>query len=206
MRVAILSESIADESALRILVDAALGIKTTPVATNLRSWGWNAVCNNLGIVAKFLHYRTDADGLVVVADSNHTHLAGDEPKNRLKELQVLAKRCREQLGTLPGGRIPLKIAVGVAAPAIEVWWLCKKHPHITESAWEKGLAEKRDPYSKLGLKKMLYGKEYWSLEWMTQKMAEAAQMAATDLPYLERSFPNGFGSLIRELRNWRRIN
>jgi hypothetical protein len=103
------------------------------------------------------------------------------------------------------GRVPLKIAVGVAAPAIEAWWLCKSNQQISEAAWEKGLAEKREPYSKLELKKQLYGSDYRSLELMTRKMTEAAQVVAGDLPALERAFPNGFGSLAKELRSWRRI-
>lgn len=205
MRVAILSESTADESALRVIVDALLGIKTTPVATNLQSRGWHSVRDNLAVIAKFLHYRTDAEGLVVVVDSNHTYLSGDETKNRLRDFQELVRRCREQLKPI-SGRVPLKIAVGVAAPAIEAWWLCKSNPQISEAAWEKGLANKRDPYSKLELKKRLYGSEFYPLELMTRKMNEAAQGIANDLPLLDKAFPNGFGSLARELRSWRRIS
>jgi len=55
------------------------------------------------------------------------------------------------------------------------------------------------------LKKQLYGSDYRSLELMTRKMTEAAQVVAGDLPVLERAFPNGFGSLAKELRSWRRI-
>ena len=40
MRVAILSESGADEAAMRILVDAILGITTVPVAIQLVTRGW----------------------------------------------------------------------------------------------------------------------------------------------------------------------
>jgi hypothetical protein len=94
----------------------------------------------------------------------------------------------------------------VAAPAIEAWWLCKSNPHISEAAWEKGLADGRDPYSKLELKNKLYGSDFRSLELMTQKMSEAAQIAARDLPLLETAFPAGFGSLAGELRSWRRIS
>lgn len=103
------------------------------------------------------------------------------------------------------GRVPLKIAVGVAAPAIEAWWLCKSNLQISEATWEKGLAEKHEPYSKLELKKQLYGSEYRSLQLMTQKMTEAAQEIAKDLSALERAFPNGFGNLAEELRSWRRV-
>lgn len=205
MRIAILSESSADEAALRILVDAVLGVKSIPIATELRSRGWSAVQANLLAVAKYLHYRTNADGLVVVVDSNHTYLSIEESKNRLKQFQELAERCRKQLNPLPGGRIPLKIAIGVAAPAIEAWWLCQTDSQISEAAWERGLNDRRDPYSKQELKKRLYSQDYSSLDWMTQKMIEAAQSVIGNLAALEKNFPSGYGSLANELRRWRRI-
>ncbi len=204
MRVAILSESPADESALRIVVDAVLGVRTTHVALNLESRGWPAVRNIMPAISKWLQYRTAAEALVVVVDSNHTYLSRDEPKNRLREFQELVQRCQREMKAVPG-RVPLKIAVGVAAPAIEAWWLCKSHLQISEVAWEKGLDDKLEPYSKQELKRQLYGADYRSLEFMTQKMTEAAQVVAGDLPSLERSFPSGFGSLSKELRSWRRI-
>jgi hypothetical protein len=205
MRVAILSESSADESALRVIVDSFLGVKTTPVALSLESRGWSAVRSVLPAISKTLQYRTDAEGLVVVVDSNHTYLSRDEPKNRLREFRELVQRCQRELKTVPG-RIPLKIAVGVAAPAIEAWWLCKTNQQICEAAWESGLADGRDPYSKQELKTKLYGSDYRSLELMTQKMTEAAHIIAGDLPLLERAFPSGFGNLAQELRGWRRIS
>ena len=204
MRVAILSESTADESALRVIVDAVLGVKTIPVATNLQSRGWHAVRTTLPAISKTLQYRTDAEALIVVVDSNHTYLSGEEPKNRLREFQEIVQRCQQQLRPV-SGRVPLKIAVGVAAPAIEAWWLCKSNPQISEAAWEKGLVDKRDPYSKQELKKLLYGSDYSSLEVMTKKMTEAAEEVSRDLLLLERAFPSGFGSLAKELRSWRRI-
>jgi hypothetical protein len=206
MRVAILSESSADETALRILVNAVLRVKTNPIDNlSLRSRNWQTVKEVLTANAKMLHYRTNADALVVVVDSNHTYLSPGKRENRLSDFQELLERCKEQLGPV-SGRVPLKIAIGVAAPAIEAWWLCKTDPQITEAAWEKGLDEKRDPYSKLELKRRLYGREYNSLDWMTQKMVEAARNLENDLALLERNFPNGFGALAKELRGWRKLN
>jgi len=205
MRVAILSESSADESALRVIVDSVLAVRTTHVAMNLESRGWSSVRSVLPAISKTLQYRTDAEGLVVVVDSNHTYLSRDEPKNRLREFQELVQRCLRELKPV-SGRVPLKIAVGVAAPAIEAWWLCKTNQQICEATWEKGLADGRDPYSKQELKRQLYGSDYRSLELMTRKMTEAAHVVAGDLQSLERAFPSGFGSLAVELRSWRRIN
>jgi hypothetical protein len=204
MRVAILSESPADESALRIIADALLGVKTITVAKALRSRGWPSVRNILPAVINHLNYQTDADGLIVVADSNHTSLSAENPKSRMRDLRELAQQCRQQLKTT-GGRVPLKIAVGIAAPAIEGWWLCKSRQHINEATWEKGLNEKRDPYSKLELKKWLYESDYASLELMTRKMTEAAHEVARDLSHLETAFPMGFGLLAKEVRDWKRV-
>lgn len=205
MRVAILSESQADEAALRILVDAALGVRTVvPTGPSLRSRGWPYVRDTFRTVALALHFRTAADGLVMVADSNHASVIEDHSKNRLRELQNLADSIRREMKPV-SGHPPLQIAVGVASPAIEAWLLCKNRAEVSEATWEKGLLEKRDPYTKLALKKQLYGVERPSLNMMTQHMVEAAQIASLELPLLEARFPNGFGSMLAELRKWRTL-
>ena len=61
------------------------------------------------------------------------------------------------------------------------------------------------PYSKLELKKWLYGAENSALEHMKQKMVEAAERHQNDLAVLERTFPHGFGCLAKEIRSWRRL-
>ena len=163
MRVAILSESSADEAALRVLVDAVLGIRTSAVADlPLRSRGVDAVRATLPAIIRHLHYHTDADGLVVVVDSNHTSLEATAAKNRLLEFRDMAGNVHSNLGAV-AGRVPLRIAVGVAAPAIEAWLLCKQDQHISEAAWEEGLQNQRDPYSKVELKRQLYGVKFASL-------------------------------------------
>jgi len=205
MSVAILSESSADEAALRVLVDAVLGVKTTPI-TNfpLQSRGFNAVRGALAAIIRFLHYRTDADGLVVVVDSNHSTLEQAAEKNRLRELRETADGVRAHLGSV-AGRVPLRVAIGVAAPAIEAWLLCKRYLEISEAAWEQGLSKKQDPYSKLNLKRRLYGVEFASLELMTEKMTKAASELTADLVQVERIFPKGFGTMAEQLRDWRRV-
>ena len=205
MRVAILSESQADEAALRILVDAALGVRTVvPPGPSLRSRGWPYVRDTFRTVALALHFRAAADGLVLVADSNHASVVEDHSRNRLLELQQLAENVRRELKPT-GGNPPLRIAVGVASPAIEAWLLCKDHGDISEVSWEKGLVEKRDPYTKLALKKRLYGVDRPSLSLATERMVEAAQTASRNLPLLEARFPNGFGRMLAELRKWRTL-
>lgn len=71
MTLAVLSESQAEEAAIRILVNGILGRETRPVAgPPLRSRGWPSVLNVLPSVLKHLYYRTDAEAFVVVVDSN----------------------------------------------------------------------------------------------------------------------------------------
>lgn len=206
MRVAILSESPADEAALRILVEAMLGVRTlAPEGVSLRIRGWPAVRNILPVIAKELHFKDKADGLVAVVDSNHATVVQEHPRNRLHQMQATVRELRQALRPV-GGRVPLKLAVGVASPAIEAWWLCHGRAEISESAWENGLAEKREPYSKLDLKQDLYGVDKPGLGLETERMVEAAKQIAGNLPLLQSRFPNGFGHLAEELRQWRKLS
>lgn len=202
MKIAILSESSADDAALRILVDATLGVRTEAIELPLRTRGWPAVRTILPTVIKFLQYRTDADGLVVVADSNHSPFAPNGTNSRLHELQQRVQSLLASLSSVHGRPI-LRVAVGVASPAIEAWLLSHQRQNIHEEAWQTGLTTKRDPYSKLELKRYLYGVERPSLKLETEKMIEAANELSTQVDHLERQFPAGFGALAAELRRWR---
>ena len=206
MRVAILSESAADEKALRILVDAVLGVRTTPLQDlPLQARGYHAVREALPAIIKFVTFRTDAEGLVVVVDSNHSSLEATTGENRLHEFGDLIARTRAGLSKR-SSQPALLIAHGVASPAIESWLLCKRDPQISEASWEKGLRDKREPYTKIGLKRRLLDVDYTSSQLRLQKMTEAATEVAADLSHLEKQFPIGFGSLARQLREWRRLS
>ena len=75
MKVAILSESGADEAAVRILVGGALGREALSVAMPpIRTRGWPSVLQVIPTIMRYLHYRTDAEALVIVADANHSPL------------------------------------------------------------------------------------------------------------------------------------
>lgn len=211
MNVAIYSESPADEAAIRILVDAILGTATNVVEhIRIRPSGWPSVVQALpGIVAHLCFHRPDADGLVVVADSDnspvHREPAGpDVPCNlrcRLCEIhQTLAREIARIGATAP--RSPLKTAVGVASPAIEAWLLAGMGVHVTESAWSRGIETGQFAFTKQELKQKLYGTTRPSLRLETERMVEAAHRVAKDLPMLERIYPSGFGALSRSLRAW----
>ncbi|MEX0741968.1 MAG: hypothetical protein WD079_04165, partial [Phycisphaeraceae bacterium] len=72
MRVAIVSESIADETALRVIVDAALGMRTMPVVPAIRYRPGHTFMRDLPAILRTLHKHGGADGLVTVVDSDDT--------------------------------------------------------------------------------------------------------------------------------------
>ena len=200
MQVAIFSEGDADEAALRVLADSLLGIQTTPTTVPYRARGWPAVADQLPVVIRSTYFRTDAVGLVVVVDGNGSSLDTASPRNRLRLLREIVEQCAPSGRT---DRASLKIAVGVAYPCIEAWWLASRHPGLTESAWEKRTEPTNLPIRKQELKRLLYGTEYPSTKLSTEKMREAAAHAAANIDQLSPRFPFGFSGMVAELRAWR---
>jgi hypothetical protein len=208
MKVAYFAESPADQAALTILTEAILGRRTEPVIhAGLRHRGWPTVRSVLRSVLMELHYHTDAEGFVLIVDSNGSpthsaaHAKTPESKCRLCQLQRIVSEVRQQVRPVPN-RPPLKIALGVAVPAIEAWLLCGVDPHVTEAAWINGLKEGQMPYTKSGLKNQLYGTSHPSLPLETEAMQVAATRLAADLSGLKNLFPVGFGNLQSDLASW----
>jgi hypothetical protein len=209
MKVVVLSESSADEAAIRILVNGVLGKETEDVPSlPLRSRGWPYVHRVLPTVIKFLHYRTDAEALVVIADSDdstihqssHEQAGGEESRCRLCQLRNVFKETK--LGSVPG-RAELKSAVGLAVPAIEAWYLCGVDPHVNEATWARKLQQgERITFTRNALKKQVYGTERPTIEIMTRYAVEAAARLADNLSEIERLFPNGFGPFANDVRSW----
>jgi hypothetical protein len=208
MKVAVYSESSADEAALRILAGAALGQTAEPIDhPDLRSRGWPFVWKALPNVIKALYYRTDADVLLVVvdADLSPVHLPEhDEPDKAVEKCRLcqLRKTALKGLGQVRArqGRPPLRVALGLAVPCIEAWFRCGLDPHVTEAAWLQVLQSKKSPEDVKRLKRAVYGTDRPGLELETARMADEAQRLAKDLSLLETWFPNGFGCLLRDLR------
>jgi hypothetical protein len=210
MKVAYFAESPADQAALTILTEAILGQKTeSALHDGLRKRGWNAVVSVLPVVLRQLHYHSDAEGLVLILDSDNSqpHQAEHEstpiPNCRLCKLRRIAKETLARVR--PRTHVPaLKLAFGLAVPTIEAWLLCGVDSHVTEAAWANGLKERpgRMPYSKGSLKRQLYGSSHPSLSVETEAMKAAAERLTRDLTIIEHLFPSGFGALARALRNW----
>jgi len=152
LKLAILSESPADEAALRTLAAAVLGGEVSFLHPGLRARGWPSVLQVLPAVIRHLHFNTDADGLVVVVDADdsvvHT-LAHDGPEHFHPQCRLCRLRAtfRQTAKKLPpaAGRGRLLRGVGVAVPAVEAWYLCGRDENVTEAAWVAGQAEGRLP-------------------------------------------------------------
>ena len=134
MKLAVLSESPADEAAIRILVNAVLGVPAEPVQANRfryrgGSGGWQSALNDLPQVIQGLHFHSDASMLAVVLDSDRSPIhepEHDQPGKanrdcRLCQLRGLVARVQQPL--LPrydGSRV--LVACGLAVPEIEAWY------------------------------------------------------------------------------------
>ena len=130
MKLAILSESPADEAALRVLAEAVVDGPVEFLNPGFRARGWPSVAQVLPAVLRHLHFNTDADGVLVEVDADdsvvHTeqHERPDyfHPQCRICKLRAVVRQTVKKLPAAEG-RHRLLRAVGVAVPAIEAWYL-----------------------------------------------------------------------------------
>lgn len=210
LQLALLSESPADEAAVRVLAEYVLGGPFTLVMPALRARGWPSVEQVLPPILRHLHFATDADGLVVVVDSDdsvvHTH-AHEAPGYHHAQCRVCRLRAafRRTLRNLPParGRSRVLRAVGLAVPAIEAWYLCGRDEAVTEGAWLRGQETGQPPYTRRELKLRVYGTERPSLPLEVARALAEVRRHHGDVRRLEHDFPHGFGALARDLRTWR---
>lgn len=208
VKIGFLSESPADEAALHILVEALLKRPVEVMQPPLRARGWPHVLQVLPAVLHHLQFQTDADALIAVVDSDDTplHDADHEDPNRF---HPLCRLCQLELAVrrtikrwkLPPGRAPLRVATGLAVPAVEAWYLCGVDPEVGEEGWRSG----RSNYDRRELKRRTYHTPRPSLPLETRRAMEEARRLAADLRLLENAFPLGFGNLAREVRPWRTV-
>jgi hypothetical protein len=211
MKIAILSESPADEAALHVLVGYVLGGPFVTVQSSLRARGWPSVEQVLPPIIRHLHFNTDADGLVVVVDSDDSvvHTAEHEATGyhhalcRICRLRAVFRRTTRNLPPARGRERVLR-AVGLCVPAIEAWLLCGRDTSVTEQAWLDGQVAGRVPYTRRELKWRVYGTERPSLQHETKRAVQEVSRHHGDVRRLENDFPHGFGALARDLRSWRK--
>lgn len=206
MKLALLSESPADETALRVLVEAVLGAPPQFVSAGLRARGWPNVAQVLPAVIRHLHFNTDTDALIVVVDADDSvvHTAAHErpdyfhPHCRLCQLRAVHRQTVKHLPPAHGRRRVLRV-VGVAVPAIEAWYLCGRDPTVGEAGWIAGQQANHAPYTRAELKWRIYGTDRPSLAYEIRCALHEVERQRRDLRRLENDFL-GFALLARDLR------
>jgi hypothetical protein len=206
LRLALLGESMVDEAALTVLVEAVLGGPFVRVAPQIRARGWPMVLQILPGVVRHLHFNTDADALVVLADSDDsephpaTHEAPNffHPRCRLCQMRAAYRRATRNLPPAHG-RAKIGRAIGLAVPAAEAWYLCGRDERVGEARWRAAQAEDALPYRRSDLKALVYGTERPSLTQALGHASQAARRLAEDLRPLEKKF-HGFALLAADLR------
>lgn len=206
MKVALLSESPADETALRVLVSAVLQAPPKFVGPGYRARGWPNVIQVMPAVIRHLHFNTDTDALVVVVDSDdsvvHTvrHDAPGyfHPQCRMCQMRAVYRQTTKRFPAAYGRERVLR-AVGVAVPAIEAWYLCGRDETVTEARWIAGQESGRQPYSRAQLKLRVYGTDRPSLPHEIDCALREVERHRSDPRRLEYEFP-GFAALAADLR------
>jgi len=210
MKVGCYCESPADQAAMAVFTEGILGEPPEPINIDLEAHGVTGVLKGLDGVFRGVHYNSDAEGLVVVVDCDTTELhdpahetpGGSKERCRLCQARRIIGQARKQLKPRQG-RPELKVALGLAVPAIEGWYLVGKEHQVGEAAWIVGLAAGRTPFTKAQLKKLVYGTDRPSLELETECAVREARRIISDMKAIESAFPDGFGLMAREMRSWR---
>jgi len=210
MKVAILSESSADEAALNVFVGAILGEPIETYEPHLRSRGFTSVLQVLPAVLKELHYKRSADALVVVVDSDNStihqpaHEAADslEPTCRFCQIHSVIEATRQQLRPIPH-LPPINTAIAVPTPSIEAWYLFGVDPNCTEAGWSLKRSSKISAVGEIRrLKTMAYGTGRPALQLETAQAIAHAKRLIASIDQLEAFFPNSFGILASSVRGW----
>jgi hypothetical protein len=211
VKVAFLSESPSDEAALHVLVEGVLGEKVQAIRPSLRARGWPNVIQVLPGVISHLQLRSDADALVVVVDSDDTqlhqvdHLVAAERTSscRLCQLLDVADKTLKRV-VRKSARAPIHLAMGLAVPALEAWYLSGKDSEVSEHNWQRIQEGKDHYYDRKELKRRVYQTIRPTLSQQTGRaIEETTRLKKGQMRVLEENFPLGFGNLARMIRAWR---
>lgn len=210
MKIVFFGESPADQKALAVFTEGILGEPPEVVDMGLEGHGVTGVLHTLPGIYRGVYYNSDAEGLVVVVDSDDTALhdpehdksAGGGEDCRFCQAHKVVAQAHNRLRARPG-RAGLKVAIGVAVPAIEAWYLVGKEHQVGEAAWRAGLAAKRRPFTRQKLKELVYGSSRPSLELETECAETEARRIIGNIKAIETAFPIGFGLMASEIRSWK---
>ena len=209
MKIAVVSESPADEAAIKILVDGIVGEETELVTgARVRPGGWPHVLGVLPNILTALHYRGEADSLAVVVDSDDSPVHAqshetqrNDPDCRLCQLRNCVQRCLQRVTPL-NNRNALQTAMGLATPSIEAWYLCGSDAHVMEATWSRKLLGEKVTYDRRSLKVAIYGSNQPTLQGETEAAIAAASRLVENLDRLQQLFPSGFGCFLTDVRGW----
>jgi hypothetical protein len=210
MKIGYYCESPADQAAMAVFVEGILGTPPESINLDLEAHSQPAFFAALNGVFRGVHYNSDAEGLIVVADGDDTEVhspAHDAPGGsaehcRICQVRKIIAQARRQLKPRQG-RPELKVAIGLAVPAIEAWYLVGEEHEVGEAAWLVGLEQGRRPFTRPRLKELVYGTNRPSLEHETECAVKAAQRIIRNLKAIETAFPAGFGLMAQDIRSWR---
>lgn len=210
MKLVFFGESTADQRALTVFTEGILGEPPEVVDMGLEAHGVSGVLSTLAGIYRGVYYNSDAEGLVVVVDnddaelhdSDHDKSAESGEDCRLCEVRKIIARAGKHLKAKPG-RAGLRVAIGVAVPAIEAWYLVGREHQVGEAAWRVGLAANRPPFTRLKLKELVYGNTRPSLEEETECAVREARRIIGNIKAIETAFPIGFGLMASEIRSWK---
>lgn len=126
MKIVFFGESPADQAALAVFTEGILGQPPETIDMGLEAHGVDGVLKTLGGVFRGVYYNSDAEGLVVVVDCDDTplhHPDHEKPGQndegcRLCQSHYIIAQARKSLKARPG-RPGLKVAIGLAVPAVE---------------------------------------------------------------------------------------
>ena len=210
MKIGCFSESPADQVALAIFAEGILGEKPEPINMDLQAHGVTGVLKALDGVIRGVHYNSDAEGLIVVVDCDDTELHSaahdvDEAVGkdcRYCQIRMIVTRARSQLKSVVTKSI-LKVAIGLAVPSIEAWYLVGKDHEVGEAAWSVGCAARRPPFTRSRLKELVYGTVRPSIEHETECAERESRRIVANMEAIQTAFPIGFGLMAQEIRSWK---
>ena len=210
MKIAILSESPADEAAVKILAEKILDRTIEVVSRRVRSRGLQAAIHSVPPTIKDLHYQRTADALIVAIDSDSSpvHLSDHSPTEHAKlgcrycKLHLIIEETHRRLRPIPN-QPKIQTAVAVAVPAIEAWYQFGSDSNCTEAGWiQKQKAGVSAPAEIRNLKRAVYGTDRPGQVLLKVKALEHAERLAANLTPLEKYFPNSFGVFVSQVREW----
>lgn len=206
LRLAVVAESRLDEAVARAIVAHVRGEAPALVELRERPPGVSALLRRLPAILRQAYLHTDANAVVVLADGDLTdphspvHEGQPDPGCRWCALHAAADTTLARFPPL-AGRSPLRVAIGVAVPAVEAWLLAGRGVVRSEAEWIVARHEGRFQSVRESLKRQAYGGAV-----VTTGAAIARALPLLDVALssgvLVSAFPGGYGPLEAAIRAW----